>query len=110
QNKSRLIVIDGPRTNQKLLCDGDLQVVDEVPVPERLEQRVGEAKHENVLDGFLAEVVVDAVDLALVELGVDEAVQFPSRGQVVAEGLFDDEAFPAAVVAIQTGLAEPLDD
>jgi hypothetical protein len=43
-------------------------VVDVLAVPHRLEDAVGEAEDEKVLDGLLAEVVVDAVDLRLVEV------------------------------------------
>ena len=50
-----------------LLGDGDLHVVDVLAVPERLEEAVGEAEDEEVLDRLLAEVVIDAEDLRLVE-------------------------------------------
>src|SRR5712664_1332581 len=46
---------------------GDLHVVDVVPIPQRLDDVVGEAKDQNVLDRFFAKVMVDAVDLILVE-------------------------------------------
>jgi hypothetical protein len=42
-------------------------VVDVVAVPERLEDGVGEAEDQQVLHRLLAQVVVDAVDLLLVE-------------------------------------------
>ena len=41
------------------LCDGDLHVVDPAPVPDRLEDRVGEPQRQQVLDGVLAQVVID---------------------------------------------------
>jgi hypothetical protein len=69
---------------------GDLDVVDVVAVPDRLEDAVGEAEDEDVLDGLFAEVVVDAEDLALGEDGVDLAIEFLGGFEVVAEGLFDD--------------------
>ena len=46
---------------------GDLDVVDVVAVPDGLEDAVGEAEDEDVLDGLFAEVVVDAEDLVFVE-------------------------------------------
>ena len=42
------------------LGHGDLHVVDVLRVPQRLEQRVGEAQRQQVLHRLLAEVVVDA--------------------------------------------------
>ena len=38
-------------------------MVDMVAVPERLEDAVGEAQHQDVLDRFLAEEVIDPIDL-----------------------------------------------
>src|SRR5688500_19375562 len=43
--------------------------------PQRLEDRVGEAKDEEVLDRLFPEVVVDAVDLPLVESCGDRIIQ-----------------------------------
>jgi hypothetical protein len=47
------------------LGNGDLHVIDAVPVPDRLEQPVGETQRHDVLDGFLAQEMVDAIDLVL---------------------------------------------
>ena len=44
-------------------------------VPHRGEQPVGEAQHVQVLGGFLAEEVVDPVDLLLVQDRVDDPVE-----------------------------------
>ncbi len=44
----------------------DLDVVDVVAVPDRLEEAVGETQRENVLRRLLAEEMVDAKDLLLV--------------------------------------------
>jgi hypothetical protein len=81
------------------LGDGDLHVVDELAVPDRLEDPVREAKREHVLHRLLAQVVVDAKDLALVEVAVKLVVE-PARARPVgAEGLLDDQARPALPVA-----------
>ena len=52
--------------------DRDLDVVDELAVPDRLEDPVREAKGEHVLDRLLAEVVVDPEDLLLGEVAADQ--------------------------------------
>jgi hypothetical protein len=44
------------------LGHGDLHALDVVAVPDRLEERIGEAEDHQVLDGFLAQIVVDAKD------------------------------------------------
>jgi len=43
----------------------DIHVVDMIATPQRLEDTIGEAQHQNVLDGFFAEEMIDAVDLVL---------------------------------------------
>src|SRR5439155_26521210 len=44
--------------------------------------------------GLLAEVMVDAVDLAFVKYRVDERVQLARGSQIAPEGLLDDHARP----------------
>src|SRR5262249_22710522 len=90
----------------ELLGHGDLHRVDVVAIPDRLEERVGEAEEEQVLDRVLAEVVVDAEDGFLGEDRVDRRVELPGRGDVAAEGFLDDHA--GAFGAPR--LAESLDD
>ena len=46
---------------------GDLHMVDVATVPDRLEDAVAEAEHQQVAHGVLAQVVVDAIDLRLIE-------------------------------------------
>ena len=72
--------------------DRDLHLLDVPIVPERLEDSVAQAKDQDVLDGFLAEVVIDAVDLALVKHRVDERVQLARGFEIVPKGLLDDHA------------------
>ena len=59
----------------------DLHVVDVAPVPERLENAVAEAEGQDVLDGFFAQVMIDAIDLALLENLVNIVVQFAGAGR-----------------------------
>src|SRR6267378_4660365 len=70
---------------------GDLDVIDVIPVPKRLEYSVAKAENEQILDGILAEVVIDAVDLLFVENIKDDAIQFFCGGQVPAKRFFDDD-------------------
>jgi hypothetical protein len=74
----------------------DLHAADVAAVPDRLEQHVREAEHEEILDGFLAEVVVDPEDPFFGEDGVQGGVEIDRRLQVTAERLLDHD--PAAVV------------
>ena len=90
----------------EFLVDRDLHVVDVVAIPDRLEHAVGEAQHQDVLDGLLAEIVIDPVDLVLVDDLQQFAVQRLRRGQVGAERLFDHQPPPAAVLLQHAGAAE----
>ena len=70
----------------------DLDVLDVVAVPDRLEDRVPEPQHQDVLDGLFAEVVIDSIDLRLVEVAADQIVELARRLEVAAERLLDDHA------------------
>ena len=91
-------VVEGPAAafHAHRLGGRDLHVIDELPVQQRLEDRVAEAEGQQVLHRFLAQVMVDAVDLVLVELLEYVDVQRLRRRQVAAERLLDDHAFPGA--------------
>ena len=65
--RAGVVVVARARADPDVLGRGDLDVVDVVAVPHRLEQPVGEPERHHVLDGLLAQVVVDAEDLALLE-------------------------------------------
>ena len=90
----RLVEAGAPLDTHRL-GHRDLDVVDELPVPDRLEDAVGEPQREHVLHRLLAEIVIDAEDLVLAEPAMEELVQLPGRPEVVAERLLDDETDPA---------------
>jgi len=70
----------------------DLHVVDEVAVPDRLEQAVRESEREDVLRWLLAEVVIDAKDLLLREYFVQLRVELDGAREIGAERLLHDDA------------------
>ena len=78
-----MVVVAAAALDAEALGDGDLDVIDMGGVPERLEQRVAEAERHQVLHRLLAEIVVDAVDLPLVEDPADRVVdaRAPRRGR-----------------------------
>ena len=78
---------------------GDLHVIHVAAIPQRLEDAVAEAQRQDVLHGFLAEVMIDAVDLGFFEGAMQFGAELLSAGQVVAERLFDDDAAPAGALA-----------
>ena len=76
----------------ELLRHRDLDAADVVAVPDRLEDRVGESRIQNVLHRLLAEVVVDAENAFLGKLPVQDPVKLLAEAQIVAERLFDHDA------------------
>jgi hypothetical protein len=62
-----------------------------VAVPEGLQERVGEAEEDQVVHRALPEVVVDPEDPGLVEVGEERPVERQGRGEIVPEGLLDDD-------------------
>jgi hypothetical protein len=91
-----LLVEGGAGADADVLGHGDLHGVDVVGVPDRLEQRVGEAQRQQVLDRLLAQVVVDPEDVLRAEDAVDQGVELLGRGEVVPERLLHDDPPPAA--------------
>ena len=89
--RAGLLVEAGTVLDRMRLGDVDLDVVDVVQVPDRLEEAVGETQSEDVLGRLLAEVVVDPEDLLLVEDLVQLGVERPGAGEVGAERLLHDD-------------------
>ena len=89
-------------------CFGDrnLNMVDVISIPQRLEYAVGEPKYHDVLNRLLSEIVVDAKDLALGQHAENSAIEGLGGTQIAAEGLLDDDAPPMSVRFIdQSGVA-----
>src|SRR5205085_1501665 len=78
----RPLVEAAPVPHPERLGHRDLHVVDVAPVPQGLEDGVGEAQGEDVLDRLLPQVVADAVHLPLLERLVHDAVELGRRRPV----------------------------
>ena len=100
------IVVARPMADGERFGGGDLDMLDVIAVPDRLEDRIGEPQDQDVLHRFLAQVVIDPVDLALGENLVNLAVELLGAGQVRAEGLFHHDAPGAVRFAGQSGSAQ----
>ncbi len=104
------LVIAAAQFDSQLFGDGDLHVIDVAPIPDRLEDAVGEAKRENILHRFLAEIMVDAIDLLFIDNLADGVVQSDRRRQVVPKRLFDHHAPPLVAFLLgEAGGAKLLD-
>ena len=63
--RARFFIVAATAFDAERLGDGDLHVIDMRAVPQRLQENVGEAQRHEILHRFLAEIVVDAEDIAL---------------------------------------------
>ena len=95
-HRAGFLVEGGAALDPDRLGHGDLHVVDELPVPDRLEDAVREPKRQHVLHRLLAQVVVDPEDLPLDEVPGELVVELACALAIVAEGLLDDQPRPAA--------------
>ncbi len=73
----------------ELLSHGYLHALYVEAVPDRLQEGVGKAKEDHVLDRVLAQVVIDAKDIFFRKNLMHRLVERHRRSQVVAEGLFN---------------------
>ncbi len=108
--RARLLIEGATRLDAEGFGHRDLHVIDVIAIPQRLKDAVGEAEDEQILHRLLAEIVIDAEDLALMKDGIDAGVELARRGQIAAEGLFNDDARAATVRLSEPLRAEPLDN
>ena len=85
-NGARLVVERAAALDAEILGHRDLHALDMVAIPDRLQERVGEAEEQHVVHGPLAQVMVDAEDRLLVEGPEQDPVQLLRRGQVAPNG------------------------
>ena len=62
-----LVVESAAALDAEVFRHGDLHALDVVAIPERLQERIGEAEEQHVLDRPLPKVMVDAEDRRFVE-------------------------------------------
>ena len=71
-------VITSTTFHAERFCRRDLHVIDVVRVPERREDRVGKAKHKDVLRRFLPQKMIDSVRLLFGKRIADSAIELAS--------------------------------
>ncbi len=88
------VVVGSPPFQGEALVPHDLDPLDVVAVPQQLEDAVGEAEPQNVLDRLQVQEVVDAEDGVLGERPMQQAVQRLGGGEVLTERFLDDDPAP----------------
>src|SRR5207245_784606 len=110
--RSRRFIKTAAALDAKRFRSTDLHVIDVIPVPKRLENAVAKTQHEQVLNGVLAQIVIDAVDLLFVEDVEDNLVQSFGGSKISSEGLLNNDANPGIRRgwASESGASKLLDD
>src|SRR5262249_19708297 len=93
-----LIIERPPALYPEILRHGDLYALDLITVPERLQERILESEEHHVMDWSFSQIMIDAEDVLFVKSTEQNLVKRLRRGQVVAEGLFDDDAGAASTI------------
>src|SRR6185436_7959185 len=82
-NRAGLIVECASALNSEVFRHRDLDALDLIAVPERLKERILEAEKDHVMNRPLAEVMVDAEDVLLVESPEQNPIERLRRDKVV---------------------------
>src|SRR3989442_1211619 len=92
--RAGLFIISASTFNTDRLGVCNLNVIDVLPVPQRLENAVGKTEGENILNGFFAEIMINSINLFLSENPGQLFVQSTCACQIVTERFLDDDARP----------------
>ena len=87
-----LLVEGAAALDAERLGHRDVHALDVLPVPDRLEKRVGEPEVQDVLHRFLAQVVIDSEDRVFGKRAMERRVERAGRLEVAPERLLDDDA------------------
>src|SRR6476620_113661 len=94
--RTGLILIIAPMLAPETFGHRNLHMVNVPAIPNWLENAVAESKHENVLDCFFTQIMIDAINLIFFQVLSQLAVQRFGGLQVMSERFFDNDALPRA--------------
>jgi hypothetical protein len=72
-------------------------MIDVFLIPEGLENPIGEAEREDILNRLFAQVMIDTVDLVLAEDSTELTIELLGGNQITSKGLFNDQACPGSI-------------
>ena len=104
--RARAVVKIAATLDTEVFRHRDLHAFDELPIPQRLEKRIGKAEKEQVLHRVFAQVVVDAKNVCFPEDAVHHPVQCLRCGKIMSERFLDHDARALGA----TRFAEPMND
>ena len=94
--RSGRFVVTGAAFHPERFRRGDLNVIDVARIPDRLENRVRETQHQNVLRRLFAEKMIDPVSLIFRKGIADDPIKLARRRKIAAKRFFHHHARPAS--------------
>src|ERR1039458_20378 len=91
-DRPSVIVELPPPLDPELLRHCDLHTLDVIPIPDRLQEAVGEAKEQKIENGLFTKVVVDTKDSRFRKHEMKSGIQLLRRGEIVPERLLDNHS------------------
>lgn len=86
-----LVVKCAPTFDPEVFRHRDLNALDVVSIPKRLQKAVGEPEVDNVVDWPLPQIMIDAEDRGFRKVSQQDTVQYTSRRQVRSERLLHND-------------------
>jgi hypothetical protein len=104
-----LIKIARSLTDARFLGHCDLHMIDVMPIPQWLDDRIRKPKHQQILYGLFPQIMIDSIDLLFVVVAMQLSIEFAGAGEIRAEGfLNNDSMLPNE--AVETRLIEIAND
>ncbi len=102
-----IVVTTAAAFHAEIFGTGDLDLFDVAAVPERFKNGISKTQDHEVLRGFFAEVMIDAVGVFFLEGLIDHAVKALGSREIGAERFLDDDAGPATFFGfVESGVFE----
>src|SRR5258706_13803219 len=86
------IVIPSPVSHAQLFRNGQLYMINIIPVPERLENRIGKTRSKNILNSLFSKVMINAINLVLGKDVVKKFIEGFGRLQVAYKWFLNDDS------------------
>ena len=91
-HRARLIIIPPAPTDTHGFGNGDLNVINELRIPQWFKQHIAKPHSDQVLNRFFAQIVINTINLIFAEMFGQGRVQRTRGFQILAKGFFNNDA------------------
>jgi hypothetical protein len=92
-----MLIITSPMFHSKILGYSNGYTINISAIPQRLKQRIGKTKGQNVLDCFLSKIVIDPECLRFGKTIMQNLIDFPGGINIMTYRFFHDNSGPLPV-------------